>query len=242
MCPPQWLSVILASTAGPPDHGRRLLSTVLANKDSLRTAVQEYDANVTFATNTYGAIAGWDVSLITDMSSLFSSLLNFNADISSWDTSSVTSMNRMFASAAFNQPLSLNTSSVTDMHGMFDNALAFNQRLSLDTSSVTDTSFMFYNARAFNQPLSLDTSSVTDMSRMFHSASAFNEALSLDTYGEPSTGLMGAPHGNALRERVSSGRRPTGNPPQPRLSKESWQRSERIHRGLSSAGGYIVRV
>ena len=60
--------------------------------------------------------------------------------------------------------------------------------------------------------------------------------------GEPSTGLTGAPHGNCLRERESSGRRPMGNPPQPRLSKESWQRSERIHRGLSSAGGSIVRV
>ena len=60
--------------------------------------------------------------------------------------------------------------------------------------------------------------------------------------GEPSTVLTGAPHGNALRERESSGRRATGNPPQPRLSRESWQRSERSHRGLSSAGGTIVRV
>ena len=60
--------------------------------------------------------------------------------------------------------------------------------------------------------------------------------------GEPSTDLTGLPHGNALRERESSGRRPTGNPPQPRLSRESWQRSDRSHRGLSSAGGCIVRV
>ena len=62
------------------------------------------------------------------------------------------------------------------------------------------------------------------------------------TDGEPSTGLTKAPHGSAPRERESSGRHPTGNPPQRRLSKESWQRSERIHRGLSSAGGTIVRV
>ena len=60
--------------------------------------------------------------------------------------------------------------------------------------------------------------------------------------GEPSTGLTGARHGSASRERESSGRRPTGNPTQPRLSRESWQRSERSHRGLSSAGGTIVRV
>ena len=46
-------------------------------------------------------------------------------------------------------------------------AAAFNQPLSLDTSSVTDMSYMFYFASAFNQPLSFDTSSVTDMSYMF---------------------------------------------------------------------------
>ena len=45
---------------------------------------------------------------------------------------------------------------------------AFNQPLSFDTSSVTDMSYMFYVASAFNQPLSFDTSSVTDMSYMFY--------------------------------------------------------------------------
>jgi surface protein len=39
---------------------------------------------------------GWDVSMITDMSYLFDTLHNFNADISSWDTSKVTNMYRMF--------------------------------------------------------------------------------------------------------------------------------------------------
>ena len=53
---------------------------------------------------------------------------------------------------------------------MFNYASAFNQPLSLDTSSVTDTGDMFYRAWAFNQPLSLDTSSVTDMGLMFTSS------------------------------------------------------------------------
>ena len=44
---------------------------------------------------------------------------------------------------------------------------SFNQPLSLDTSSVTDMDSMFAGASAFNQPLSLDTSSVTDMGYMF---------------------------------------------------------------------------
>ena len=43
----------------------------------------------------------------------------------------------------------------------------FNQPLNLDTSSVTTMYHMFYEASAFNQPLSLDTSSVTDMEYMF---------------------------------------------------------------------------
>jgi surface protein len=60
------------------------------------TAVQAYNANPTAAIKTYGPIAGWDVSMITDMSWLFANLRNFNADISSWDTSKVTNMYGMF--------------------------------------------------------------------------------------------------------------------------------------------------
>ena len=68
---------------------------------------------------------------------------------------------------AFNQPLSFDTSSVTNMGDMFYYASAFNQPLSSDTSSVTTMGDMFNGAGAFNQPLSFDTSSVTDMSYMF---------------------------------------------------------------------------
>jgi len=60
------------------------------------TAVQAYNANPDAAIDTYGPIAGWDVSAITDMSWLFRDLTSFNADISGWDTSSVTTMYTMF--------------------------------------------------------------------------------------------------------------------------------------------------
>ena len=66
------------------------------SQGSLRTAAQEYIADVATATEVYGPIADWDVSAVTDMSELFQSLNNFNADISNWDTSSVTTMERMF--------------------------------------------------------------------------------------------------------------------------------------------------
>eukprot|EP00964_Phaeocystis_antarctica_P010219 scaffold5611_cov48-Phaeocystis_antarctica.AAC.1 len=65
-------------------------------KASLKTAVEAYNANPTTAIATYGPIADWDVSAITDMSGLFYKLKNFDADVSNWDTSGVTTMREMF--------------------------------------------------------------------------------------------------------------------------------------------------
>ena len=48
------------------------------------------------ALSTYGHISAWDVSLITDMSYLFSNKITFNDNISNWDVSNVTNMSNMF--------------------------------------------------------------------------------------------------------------------------------------------------
>ena len=66
-------------------------------------------------------MADWDVSLVTDMSSLFESKGSFNADISRWDVSSVIHMNSMFRYAnTFNADISRwDVSSVTNMAEMF---------------------------------------------------------------------------------------------------------------------------
>ena len=49
----------------------------------------------------------WDVSLVTDMSNLFSDAAEFNQDISAWDVSNVYRMEEMFEDAiSFNQNLS----------------------------------------------------------------------------------------------------------------------------------------
>jgi surface protein len=80
----------------PPPPSPSAPPCVFTTKASLQTKVQEFNANPTAATATCGPIANWDVSAITDMSSLFYNLKNFDADISGWDTSSVTTMGYMF--------------------------------------------------------------------------------------------------------------------------------------------------
>ena len=72
-------------------------TATFTSKDSLKEAVQAFIANPASAIATYGPIADWDVSAITDMSYLFQELSSFNTDISNWNTSGVTSMDSMFA-------------------------------------------------------------------------------------------------------------------------------------------------
>ena len=87
-------------------------------KAELQTAVGAYNTDPDTATATYGSIAGWDVSMITDMSHLFNNLQNFNADISSWDTSKVTNMYQMFnvRSARALAPTSLESIGPSPVH------------------------------------------------------------------------------------------------------------------------------
>jgi surface protein len=74
----------------PPCHN-------FTSTSDLKKALQEFDADASTAEATYGAIAEWCVSAITDMHWLFYNLKNFNAGgVSNWDTSGVTDMNGMF--------------------------------------------------------------------------------------------------------------------------------------------------
>ena len=80
---------------------------------------------------------------------------------------------------AFNQPLSLDTSSVTDMNHMFrvSSAFALSSKPSLRRALLTCSTYLpsvpldLQSADAFNQPLSIDTSSVTNMEGMFRVSS-----------------------------------------------------------------------
>lgn len=94
---------------------------------------------------------------ITDMSTMFAEVINFNGDISHWDVSSVTDMNNMFNTAtSFNQDLNAwDVSNVTNMKTMFGWAIEFNGDISnWDVSNVTNMENMFWYADDFNQDLS----------------------------------------------------------------------------------------
>ncbi|MCX5698061.1 MAG: DUF2341 domain-containing protein [Candidatus Omnitrophica bacterium] len=89
--------------------------------------------------------------------------------MNSWDTSSVTNMSNMFENAtSFSQNIgNWNTSSVTNMASMFSGVYYFNQ----------DISAKIVNEGEPNQYTAWDVSKVTDMSYMFYLATSFNQNI-----------------------------------------------------------------
>ena len=120
---------------------------------------------------------------VTNMSSMFADCRTFNgpSNISDWNTSSVTNMRGMFRSAsAFNQDIgNWDTSAVRDISFMFDQATSFNQNIgNWNTSVVTNMGLTFNNADSFNQDIgSWDTSAVTQMGLMFANTNSFNQDI-----------------------------------------------------------------
>ena len=160
-----------------------MMHPAIPSNDALRAAVKDYLAHgeKSDAHATYGPIADWDVSRITDMSRLFAEADDFSADLSRWDVCNVTDMGRMFSYAtAFTSDLSKwNVDSVTDMERIFEGATAFTSDLSKwDVGNVTNMSGMFAYASEFKSDLSTwDVGKVTDMSGMFYEAEAFTSDL-----------------------------------------------------------------
>ena len=73
-----------------------------------------------------------DMSIVTQLTSMFQGAINFNANLNTWDVSNVIHMRSMFQGAGnFNSNLSnWNVSRVRDMRSMFQGASAFNSDLS----------------------------------------------------------------------------------------------------------------
>lgn len=172
---------------------------ILMTDGTIRDELQKYVSE-----DRLGEISQWDVSQVTDMSTLFmnmdltdvdftgwdvSEVINMQAmfqeasnipSLNHWNTSKVTNMSSMFVDSDFNQPLNdWDTSKVTDMSGMFERCTRFNQPLNdWNTDSVTDMCFMFNKCKWFDQPLNnWHTDSVTNMSYMFKGCIRFNQPL-----------------------------------------------------------------
>ena len=147
-------------------------ATTFTTKNDLKVAAQAFNANQISAIATYGPIAYWGVSSITDMSELFQGMSYFNADISGWSTSSVKNMKNMFNVRSAPAPPLL------PMQALACTRLAplrrpTPSRLPARMPPAPYARLMTrQSASAFNQPLSFDTSSVTSMSYMFFVRSA----------------------------------------------------------------------
>jgi surface protein len=133
-------------------------------------------------------INNWNVSGVTNMSSMFNSSISFNQPLSGWNVSNVTNISSMFGNATnFNQNIgNWNVSKVTNFNSMFSNAIVFNNGGSpsisgwtINTTAPVQMAAMFATAYQFNQPIgSWNVSKVTNMRQMFYICSLFNQPLS----------------------------------------------------------------
>ncbi|MBV8327217.1 BspA family leucine-rich repeat surface protein [Chryseobacterium sp.] len=124
-----------------------------------------------------------NLSQVNNLSQMFfncSSLIG-NTSFSNWNTSTITNMYGMFNRASlFNQNIgSWNTANVTDFNSMFAYAAAFNQNISgWNTAAGTNFSAMFKDAVAFNQPVnSWNTANATNFRYVFANATSFDQPL-----------------------------------------------------------------
>jgi len=113
----------------------------------------------------YGPIELWDVSEVTDMSTLFQYMIPFNIPIGNWNILHITNM-----VGIVNQPIGTwDVSNVTNMAYMFYCTCSFNQSIGdWNVSKVTNMEGMFSGANDFNQPISnWNVSNVIHMDCMF---------------------------------------------------------------------------
>jgi hypothetical protein len=155
------------------------------------TAVIDWIANpTTTASTTWGNIASWDVSAVSNVNELFcidedctmtGRSANFNSNIASWNVAGFTNMMRLFKGVtAFNQPVGAwNVARVANFRSVFHIAEGFNQDISdWNTAKGTLMANIFEGAVMFNQDISgWNVASVSNMKDLFNGATAFNGNL-----------------------------------------------------------------
>ena len=117
------------------------------------TAADAWCEDPTAAKVKYGPIASWDLSEVTDLTSLFIEKPAFNEDMSRWEVGQAKSM-----------------------EGMFWGAQSFSGEISgWDVGQVESTKYMFYGATSFNGDLSRwEVGQVRSMASMFQGATLFD--------------------------------------------------------------------
>ena len=111
----------------------RLKLTNSTIRDAVQYVLKEGGAN--YRHPRYELIADWDVSEVTDMSSLFRDATSFNGDLKDWKFPNVTHMTNMFSGATSFKGDGVSGwkfPKVVDMSKMFDGATSFDGRFSAD--------------------------------------------------------------------------------------------------------------
>ncbi len=110
-----------------------------------------------------------DLSAVSDLSFMFAGTRIGVGGLARWDVSNITNITSMFSSSYISEDISnWNVSRVTEMGTLFYNNYWFNRDISTwDVSNVKSMRLMFFNARIFNQDLSTwNISNVSNMCKM----------------------------------------------------------------------------
>jgi surface protein len=138
--------IIVASVAATTDDSTTTKTMSFKTRSELQQAVDKYllaeDSSIQL----------WDVSAVSNFTSLFDAKQNlyatlFNGDITKWNMSNAVVLERMFAGAInLNQDLSAwNVSQVKNIDSMFEDVIAFNQDLSpWNVAKLTTMNHAFY--------------------------------------------------------------------------------------------------
>ncbi len=164
--------------------------------------------NCTNLVDNGGAMGSWDVSAITNFSTMFRGASSFNGDISGWTTTAATSFANMFNGAtAFNsgpgnKTINWDLNGVTSINRMFEGATSFNQDVSgWTTTTVANMSQLFDGATSFDQDLSSwNVEAVTNADLIFNGitlSTANYDALLISWSAQTLTGTGNFSGGNS---------------------------------------------